>query len=130
MEVAGTEGSGLSFLALAADVEGAGVLPVSEGLGFSNFSLGFSFSLDLSASRSLGGSGRELSCVVMAVEVDMGVGVEWEVDVLAWVGLGEAREEGALLDNPEVGRLGEGALAPGMFRRFVGFGGVKARRQQ
>lgn len=25
-----------------------------------------------------------------------------------------------------MGRLGEGTLAPGMFRRFEGFGGVKA----
>lgn len=31
-----------------------------------------------------------------------------------------------MLGKPDVGRLGEGTLAPGMFRRFRGFGGVKA----
>lgn len=53
---------------------------------------------------------------------------EWEVDVLVWAGLDAVRddEEGGLLGNPDVGRLGEGTLAPGMFRRFEGFGGVKA----
>lgn len=35
-------------------------------------------------------------------------------------------EEGGLLGSPDVGRLGEGTLAPDMFRRFEGFGGVKA----
>lgn len=60
IEVAGTAVSGFSFLALVAEVEGAGVLPVDDGVeGFSVFSLGFSFSLTLSASHSLGGSGRE-----------------------------------------------------------------------
>lgn len=121
--------SGFSFLALAAEVEGAGVLPVDDGVGgFSVFSLGFSFSLTLSASRSLGGSGRELDWVVEEVEVDVEVGLEWEADVLVWAGLDAARddEEGGLLGNPDVGRLGEGTLAPGMFRRFEGFGGVKA----
>lgn len=60
IEVAGTAVSAFSFLALAAEIEGAGVLPVDDGVGgFSAFSLGFSFSLTLSASRSLGGSGRE-----------------------------------------------------------------------
>lgn len=60
IEVAGTAVSGFSFLALVAEVEGAGVLPVDDGVaGFSVFSLDFSFSLTLSVSRSLGGSGRE-----------------------------------------------------------------------
>lgn len=56
------------------------------------------------------------------------MGFEWEADVLVWAGLDAARddEEGGLLGNPDVGRLGEGTLAPGMFRRFEGFGGVKA----
>lgn len=60
----------------------------------------------------------------------MGVGLEWEADVLFWAGLDAARdaEEGGLLGNPEVGRLGEGTLAPGMFRRLEGFGGVKAEK--
>lgn len=35
-------------------------------------------------------------------------------------------EEGGLLGSPDVGRLGDGTLAPDMFRRFEGFGGVKA----
>lgn len=121
--------SGFSFLALAAEVEGAGVLPVDDGVeGFSAFSLDFSFSLTLSASRSLGSSGRELDWVVEEVELDVEVGLEWETDVLVWAGLDAARddEEGGLLGNPDVGRLGEGTLAPGMFRRFEGFGGVKA----
>lgn len=129
IEVAGTAVSGFSFLALAAEVEGAGVLPVDDGVeGFSVFSLGFSFSLTLSASRSLGGSGREPDWVVEEVELDVEVGLEWEADVLGWAGLDAARddEEGGLLGNPDVGRLGEGTLAPGMFRRFEGFGGVKA----
>lgn len=53
--MAGTAMSGFSFLALAAEVEGAGVLPVDEGVGgFSALSLVFSFSLGRSASRSLG----------------------------------------------------------------------------
>lgn len=58
----------------------------------------------------------------------MEVEFEWEVDVLVWAGLDAVRddEEGGLLGNPDVGRLGEGTLAPGMFRRFEGFGGVKA----
>lgn len=30
------------------------------------------------------------------------------------------------MGKPDVGRLGEGTLAPGMFRRFGGLGGVKA----
>lgn len=129
IEVAGTAVSGFSFLALAAEVEGAGVLPVDDGVeGFSVCSLVFSFSLTLSASRSLGGSGREPDWVVEGVELDVEVGLEWEVDVLVWAGLDAARddEEGGLLGNPDVGRLGEGTLAPGMFRRFEGFGGVKA----
>lgn len=56
------------------------------------------------------------------------VGLEWEADVLVWAGLDAAidDEEGGLLGNPDVGRLGEGTLAPGKFRRFEGFGGVKA----
>lgn len=124
--------SGFSFLALAAEVEGAGVLPVEDGVeAFSAFSLGFSFSLNLSVSRSLGGSGRELPD--WAVEdVVMELELEWETDVLVWDGLDAAREdeEGGLLGNPDVGRLGEGTLAPGMFRRFGGFGGVKARKHQ
>lgn len=38
-------------------------------------------------------------------------------------------EEGGLLGSPDVGRLGEGTLAPDMFRRFEGFGGgVKAEK--
>lgn len=58
----------------------------------------------------------------------MEVGLEREADVLIWAGLDAAREdeEGGLLGSPDVGRLGEGTLAPGMFRRFEGFGGVKA----
>lgn len=127
IEVAGTAVSGFSFLALAAEVEGAGVLPVEDGVGgFSALSLGFSFSLDLSVSRSLGGSGRELDWAVE--EVEMELELEWETDVLVWEGLDAAKEdeEGGLLGNPDVGRLGEGTLAPGMFRRFEGFGGVKA----
>lgn len=118
-----------SFLALAAETEGAGVLPVDEGVGgFSTFSLGFSFSLTLSASRSFGGSGREPDWAIEELEFDVDVGLEWEADVLVWAGLDAARddEEGGLLGNPDVGRLGEGTLAPGMFRRFEGFGGVKA----
>lgn len=129
IEVAGTAVSGLSFLALAAEVEGAGVLPVDDGVdGFSIFSLGFSFSLTLSASRSLGGSCWEPDWVVEKVEVEVEVGLEWEADVLGWAGLDAATddEEGGLLGNPDVGRLGEGTLAPGIVRRFEGFGGVKA----
>lgn len=128
IDVAGTAVSGFSFLALAAEVEGAGVLPVDDGVGgFSVFSLGFSFSLPLSASRSLGGSGREPCWVVEELELDVEVGLEREPDELFWAGLDAARdEEGGLLGNPDVGRLGEGTLAPGMFRRFEGFGGVKA----
>lgn len=129
IDVAGTAVSGFSFLALAAEVEGAGVLPVDSGVGgFSVFSLGFSFSLVLSESRSLGGSAREPGWVVEDVELDVEVGLEREADVLIWAGLDAARddEEGGLLGNPDVGRLGEGTLAPGMFRRFEGFGGVKA----
>lgn len=77
IDVAGTAVSGFSFLALAAEVEGAGVLPVDDGVeGFSVFSLTFSFSLTLSASRSLGGSGRELDWVVVEVELDVEVGLE------------------------------------------------------
>lgn len=129
IEVAGTAVSGFSFLALAAEVEGAGVLPVDDGVGaFSVFSLGFSFSLTLSASPSLEGSGREPDWAVEEVELDAEVGLEWEAHVLVWPGVDAARddEEGGLLGNPDVGRLGEGTLAPGMFRRFEGFGGVKA----
>lgn len=130
MEMAGTAVSGFSFLALAAEVEGAGVLPVDDGVeNFSVFSLDFSFSLiPPSASRSLEGSGREPDGVVEEVELDVTVELEWEADVLVWAGLDAARddEEGSLLGNPDVGRLGEGTLAPGMFRRFEGFGGVKA----
>lgn len=132
IEVAGTAVSGFSFLALAAEVEGAGVLPVEDGVGgFSAFSLGFSFSLNLSASRSLGGSDREPDWAVEEVDIEVEVGLEWEIDVLVWAGLDEAKEdeEGGLLGNPDVGRLGEGTLAPGMFRRFGGFGGVKAGRE-
>ncbi len=131
IEVAGTAVSGFSFLALAAEVEGAGVLPVDDGVGgFSVFSLGFSFSLTLSVSHSFGGSGREPDWAVEEVELDVEVevGLEREADVLVWAGLDAARddEEGGLLGNPDVGRLGEGTLAPGMFRRLEGFGGVKA----
>lgn len=129
--MAGTAVSGFSFLALVAEVDGAGVLPVDDGVeGFSTFSLDFSFSLNLSASRSLGSSGREPDRVVEEVELDVEVGLEWETDVLVWAGLDAARddEEGGLLGNPDVGRLGEGTLAPGMFRRFEGFGGVKAKK--
>lgn len=129
MEVAGTAVSGFSFLALAAEVEGAGVLPVDDGVGgFSVFSLDFSFSLTLSPSHSLRGSGRETVWVVVGVELDVEVGLDWEADVLVWPGVDVARddEEGGLLGNPDIGRLGEGTLAPGMFRRFEGFGGVKA----
>ena len=127
--------SGFSFLALAAEVEGAGVLPVEEGVAdFSAFSLGFSFSLDLSGSRSLGGSGRGPVGTAEEVDVDVEVEVrlEWETDVLVCAGLDEAKEdeEEGLLGNPDVGKLGEGTLAPGMFRMFVGFGGVKAGTQE
>lgn len=122
--------SGFSFLALAADVEGAGVLPVEDGVNvFSVFSLAFSisFSLKLSASRSLWGPGRKPDGVVEEVELDVGVGLEWEADAFVWAGLDAARDaKEGLLGNPEVGRLGEGTLALGMFRRFEGFGGVKA----
>lgn len=79
MEVEGTAVSGFSFLALAAEVEGAGVLPVEDGVeGFSVFSLGlsFSFSLKLSTSRSLWGPGRKPDGVVEEVELDVGVGLE------------------------------------------------------
>ena len=131
MEVAGTAASAFSFLALAAEVEGAGVLPLEDGVWcFSDFSLDFSLSLDLSVSRSLGGSGREPDWVVVVEDVE--VELEWATDVLACAGLGDAREEeeGGLLGRPEVGRLGEGTLAPGMFRRFGGFGGVKAGKDE
>lgn len=117
--------SGFSFLALAAEVEGAGVLPVDEGVGgFSTFSLDFSFSLSRSASRSLGCSGREVEWVVEEVVE----GLEWETDVLVWAVLDVVsdEDEGGLLGSPDVGRLGEGTLAPGIFRRFEGLGGVKA----
>lgn len=81
IEVAGTAVSGFSFLALAAEVEGAGVLPVDNGVwGFSVFSLGLSFSFTLSASRSF--SGREADWVVEGMEFDVEVGLEWEADVL------------------------------------------------
>lgn len=124
IDVAGTAVSGFSFLALAAEVEGAGVLPVDDRVGgFSVFSLDFSFSLPLSVSRPLWGSGREPDWVVEEVELDVEVGLERAADVLFWAGLDV---EGGLLGNPDVGRLGEGTLAPGMFRRFEGFGGVKA----
>jgi len=134
MDVAGTAVSGFSFLALAAEVEGAGVLPVEDGVGgFSAFSLGFSFSLNLSTSRSLGGSGRGAVWVVeeVAVDVEVDVRLEWETDVLVCAGLDEAKEdeEEGLLGNPDVGKLGEGTLAPGMFRRFGGFGEVKAETE-
>ena len=127
MEVAGTAVSGLSFLALAAEVEGAGVLPVDDE-DFSVFSLGLSFSRTLSGSHSLGGSVREPDWVVEDVALDVEVGVECEAEVLLWPGVDTARddEEGGLLGSPDVGRLGEGTLAPDMFRRFEGFGGVKA----
>lgn len=48
--------------------------------------------------------------------------------MLVWAGLDAARdaEEGGLLGSPEVGRLGEGTLAPVIFRRVEDFGGVKA----
>lgn len=129
--MAGTAVSGFSFLALAADVEGAGVLPVDDGVeGFSVFSLTFSLSLVLSASRSLEGSGRKPDWIDEEVEVDVGVELEWEADVLVWAELDVARDddEGGLFGNPEVGRLGEGTLAPVMFRRFEGLGGVKAEK--
>lgn len=98
--MAGTAVSGFSFLALAAEVEGAGVLPVDDGVGgFSVFSLGFSFSLTLSASPSLEGSGREPDWAVEEVELDAEVGLEWEAHVLVWPGVDAARddEEGGLL---------------------------------
>lgn len=121
--------SGFSFLALAAEVEGAGVLPAELGVeGFSGFSLPFSFSTPLSGSRSLGGSDRKPDEVVEEVELDVGVGLECEADELVGAGLDAARDDegGGLLGNPDVGRLGEGTLAPGRFRRFGGLGGVKA----
>lgn len=83
IEVAGTAVSGFSFLALAAEVEGAGVPAVDDGVGgFSTFSLGFSFSLAFSGSRSLRGSARGPS---VAREFDVGavVVVEWATEVLA-----------------------------------------------
>lgn len=84
IEVAGTAVSGFSFLALAAEVEGAGVPPAEDGVGgFSAFSLGFSFSLALSGSRSLGASGRGPGWVIKEFDVDVGVGLEWATDVLA-----------------------------------------------
>lgn len=131
MEVAGTAVSGCSFLALAAEVDGAGVLPVDDGVeDFSRFSLGFSLSLTLSASHSLGASGREPDWVVEDVELDVEVGLEWETDVLVWPGVDVATDDddGGLLGNPDVGRLGEGTLAPDIFRRFEDFGGDKAER--
>ena len=111
------------------------MLPVEEGVaGFSAFSLGFSFSLDLSGSRSLGGSGRGPAGTAEEVDVDVEVDVRlgWEMDVLVCAGLDEAKEdeEEGLLGNPDVGKLGEGTLAPGMFRMFGGFGGVKAGIQE
>lgn len=127
--MAGTAASGFSFLALAAEVEGARVLPVDDGVGdFSAFSLDFSFSFTLSLSGSLEVSGQVLDWVVKGVEFDVEVGLEWETDVLVWVRLDAAGDddEGGLLGNPDVGRLGEGTLAPGMFRRLEVFGGVKA----
>ncbi len=49
---------------------------------------------------------------------------------MCWPELGWARpmkrRKGSCWVKPDVGRLGEGTLAPGMFRRFRGFGGVKA----
>lgn len=82
IDVAGTAVSGFSFLALAAEVEGAGVPPAEDGVGgFSAFSLGFS--LALSETRSLGASGRVPGCVVKEFDVDVGVGLEWGTDVLA-----------------------------------------------
>lgn len=81
MEVAGTAVSGFSFLALAAEVEGAGVLPVDDG-DFSVFSLGLSFSRTLSVLHSFGGSGREPDWVVEDVELDVEVALECEADVL------------------------------------------------
>lgn len=84
IEVAGTAVSVFSFLALAAEVEGAGVPPAEDGVeDFSAFSLGFSFSLALSELRSLGASGRGPGCVIKEFVVDVGVGLEWATDVLA-----------------------------------------------
>lgn len=131
MEVAGTAVSGFSFLALAAEVDGAGVLPVDDGVeDFSRFTLGFSLSLTLSASHSLEASDREPDWVVEDVELDVEVGLEWETDVLVWPGVDVATDDddGGLLGNPDVGRLGEGTLAPDIFRRFEDFGGVKAEK--
>lgn len=78
MDVAGTAVSGFSFLALAAEVVGAGVPPMEEGVAdLSTFSLGFSFSRGLSTSRSLGvGSCRELGREVVDVDVELDVGLE------------------------------------------------------
>lgn len=130
IEVAGTAVSGFSFLALAAEVEGAGVLPVDEGVGdFSVFSLDLSFSLCLSASRSLGRSAFDVDWVEEEEEEEVVVELDWDTDALVWAGLDEVideDEDGVLLGNPDVGRLGEGTLAPGIFRRFEGLGGVKA----
>lgn len=82
--MAGTAVSGFSFFALAAEVVGAGVPPVDDGVAdFSTFSLGFSFSLDLSASRSFGCSAREPGCGAEDVDVELDVGFEWATDVLA-----------------------------------------------
>lgn len=81
MEVAGTAASGFSFLALAAEVEGAGVLPVDDG-DFSVFSLGLSFSRTLSLLHSFGGSCREPDWVVEDAELDVEVALECEADVL------------------------------------------------
>lgn len=122
--MARTAVSALSFLALAAEVEGAGVTPVEDVVdGFSDLSLGFSFSLSLSG---LGASGRGPNCI----DVEVVVGVDCEVELLVCTGLGEAKDEevGGLLGIPDVGRLREGTLLPGIFR-FGGFGGVKAERQ-
>lgn len=84
IEVAGTAVSGFSFLALAAEVEGAGVPAVEDGVeGFSTFSLGFSFSLAFSISRSLRGSARGPSWVVREIDVGVVVVVEWATEVLA-----------------------------------------------
>lgn len=83
MEVAGTAVSGFSFLALAAEVEGAGVPPVGNNAeDFSVFSLDLD-SLALSVSRSLGGSAREPGWVVREFDVDVVVVLEWATEVLA-----------------------------------------------
>ncbi len=76
--------SAFSFLALAAEVEGAGVLPAEDGVGgFSAFSLGFSFSLALSGSRSWEHQDEGLAGSSKSFDVDVGVGLECATDVLA-----------------------------------------------